>query len=215
MIEGVIYRYKSPSGKYYIGQTIDEDNRRKNFLNIKKRYGGYKIDRARKKYGPENFEYSVLMKVTGDNIEEVKQYLNTLEIGFIKMYDSYNCGYNSTLGGDSLLGYEMTEEHRLKLVKSHLGKHQSEESKEKRRLSMIGRKHKMSEEGKRVLRDRMKGNKLTLGHKHSTESIKKMRLVQKKSEEIKRKLSESLIGHKSATKGKHRVYSPDGSYHYE
>ena len=35
-------------------------------------YSGPKIENARKKYGPENFEYKVLMKVTGDNEEEVK-----------------------------------------------------------------------------------------------------------------------------------------------
>ena len=28
MIEGIIYKYTSPSGKVYIGQTIDEQNRR-------------------------------------------------------------------------------------------------------------------------------------------------------------------------------------------
>ena len=45
------------------------------------------------------------MKVTGDDPEEVKQNLNTLEIGFIRMYDSYNNGYNSTIGGGGLPGF--------------------------------------------------------------------------------------------------------------
>ena len=229
MIEGVIYRYKSPSGKYYIGQTIDEGSRRKNFLSIKKRYGGYKIDRARKKYGPENFEYTVLMKVAGDDPKEVKQYLNTLEIGFIRMYDSFNNGYNSTLGGDSLTGYIMTEEHRNKIVESHIGKHQSNETREKRRATMLTKNMQLSESAKKKISDRMKGNTFTLGHKHSKESIEKMRLVQKKSVETRRKISESLMGHKHSeetrrkiseshmghictTKGRHRVYNPDGSY---
>lgn len=215
MIEGVIYRYKSPSGKYYIGQTIDENSRRKNFFSVKQRYGGYKIDRARKKYSPENFEYTVLIKVIGDDPEEVKQYLNTLEIGFIRIYDSFNNGYNSTWGGDSFTGYIMTEEHRNKLVESHIGKHPSKESIEKRRATMLSKNIHLSESAKKKLSDRMKGNTLTLGHKHSKESIEKMILAQKKSVETRRKISESLIGHIGANKGRHRVYNPDGSYHYE
>ena len=38
MIEGVIYRYKSPSGKYYIGQTTDEKNRHISFNSNKKNF---------------------------------------------------------------------------------------------------------------------------------------------------------------------------------
>lgn len=36
-MEGVIYRYTSPSGKYYIGQTIDEERRRRDFLGTKRK----------------------------------------------------------------------------------------------------------------------------------------------------------------------------------
>ena len=121
MIEGVIYRYKSPSGKYYIGQTIDEERRRRNFFNLNKIYGGPKIEKSRKKYGPQNFEYTVLMKVTGDNPEEVKQYLNTLEIGFIRMYDSFKNGYNMCEGGSSNVGYHHSEEIISKMSKRMSG----------------------------------------------------------------------------------------------
>ena len=140
MIEGVIYRYKSPSGKYYIGQTIDEKHRRMKFLNNGIYYGGPKIEAARKKYGPENFEYVVLMKVTGDNPEDVKKYLNTLEIGFIRMYNSIENGYNIQEGGDSHIGQvawnkgkkgcqvawnkgkSLDEEVKKKLSEAHKGK---------------------------------------------------------------------------------------------
>lgn len=57
---GIIYKYTSPSGKVYIGQTIDEKKRRKEFRNLNIKYAGRKINHARKKYGPENFEYEVL-----------------------------------------------------------------------------------------------------------------------------------------------------------
>lgn len=44
MIRGIIYKYTSPSGKVYIGQTINEKDRRKHFLIQKLSYGGIKID---------------------------------------------------------------------------------------------------------------------------------------------------------------------------
>jgi hypothetical protein len=47
MIRGIIYKYTSPSGKVYIGQTINEKDRRKHFLIQKLSYGGIKIDTAR------------------------------------------------------------------------------------------------------------------------------------------------------------------------
>lgn len=47
MITGIIYRYISPSGKSYIGQTIDEIVRKQFFYNLNCSYGGKKIDNAR------------------------------------------------------------------------------------------------------------------------------------------------------------------------
>ena len=55
MIRGIIYKYTSPSGKVYIGQTINEKDRRKHFLIQKLSYGGIKIDTARAKYNPEKY----------------------------------------------------------------------------------------------------------------------------------------------------------------
>ena len=60
-MEGIIYLYESPSGKFYIGQTFKENKRRNAFLNNVK-YAGIKIDRARLKYGAINFKYTVLFK---------------------------------------------------------------------------------------------------------------------------------------------------------
>lgn len=35
-MKGIIYKYTSPDGKVYIGQTTKEQNRRNTFLNEKK-----------------------------------------------------------------------------------------------------------------------------------------------------------------------------------
>lgn len=116
MIEGVIYKYTSPSGKHYIGQTIDEKSRRQRFLNSTTIYAGPKINKAREKYGVNNFEYEVIFKVSSLIRAEVIEILNQKEIQYIKLFDSYHNGYNSTEGGNSR--YECTEETKQKLSKS-------------------------------------------------------------------------------------------------
>lgn len=196
MTEGVIYRYKSPSGKYYIGQTIDEERRRYNFLNDK-RYAGDKIDYARMKYGPENFEYTVLMKVIGDSKEEVIEYLNQLEQFFIKKYDSIKKGYNSSEGGKNGL---LSEDTKRKMSEVRTGHITSEETRKK-----ISEKHKgkvISEESRKKMSESRKGispgNK---GKKMTTEQCKR--------------LSESKKGKPGVRRGKtygHRVYNPDGTW---
>ena len=229
MIEGVIYRYKSPSGKYYIGQTTDERKRRLNFLNIETQYSGSKIEKARKKYGPENFEYTVLMKVTGDDLEEVKKYLNTLEIGFIRMYDSFKNGYNLTEGGDGSVGYKVTEETKEKLRKANIGKHLDDEHRKKIGIGNSGKtrteetRRKISEslkgkvhwndgkipleETRRKISESLKGHiSWNKGKTMSEEYKKKLSDAHKgkiPSEETRRKISESLKGHISWNKGKH------------
>ena len=198
MIEGVIYRYKSPSGKYYIGQTIGEEERRHKFLHSDV-YAGPKIDKARMKYGPENFEYTILMKVTGDNEEEVHNYLDILEIGFIRMYDSFNNGYNCTIGGGGRSGYSLSEDIKEKIRKKLIG-HQAP-----------NKGIPMSEEQKKKLSESLKGKQKWKGRHHTEETKQKLREINKgqippnkgipMSEEQKKKLSESLKGHTAWNKG--------------
>lgn len=198
MIEGVIYRYKSPSGKYYIGQTIGEEERRHKFLHSDV-YAGPKIDKARMKYGPENFEYTVLMKVTGDNEEEVHNYLDILEIGFIRMYDSFNNGYNCTIGGGGRSGYSLSEDIKEKIRKKLIG-HQAP-----------NKGIPMSEEQKKKLSESLKGKQKWKGRHHTEETKQKLREINKgqippnkgipMSEESKRKNSESHKGQTPWNKG--------------
>lgn len=96
MYQGIIYKYISPSKKVYIGQTRNEADRRYRWNNLNKPYAGIKIERARKKYGPENFQYEVLFNIENDLIT----ILNQKEVEYILLYDSYNNGYNSSTGGD-------------------------------------------------------------------------------------------------------------------
>ena len=118
MIRGIIYLYKSPSNKYYVGQTYDEEHRRKTFLSKRKRYCSGKnspIDNARIKYGPENFEYKILEEIEAETLDELKLRLDNMEIYYINKYDSFKNGYNCTVGGKGIRGYKWREESREKM----------------------------------------------------------------------------------------------------
>lgn len=123
MIEGIIYRYISPSGKSYIGQTTNEVYRRRMWFGKGRYTGGRsKIDRARKKYGPENFIYKVLLRNQYSSIEAATLDLNKWETYYIGHYDTYKNGYNSTLGGGGSRGYTQSVEALQKISKSLKGK---------------------------------------------------------------------------------------------
>lgn len=101
IIRGIIYKRTSPENKCYIGQTLDETSRNYNWNDTKHRYAGIKINEAREKFGSENFKYEVLFEIRSFNREEVISILNEKEIYFIKLFDSFNNGYNSNTGGSA------------------------------------------------------------------------------------------------------------------
>lgn len=126
MIEGIIYRYISPSGKSYIGQTTNEVYRRRMWFGKGRYTGGKsKIDRARKKYGPDNFIYEVLLRNQYSSIETATLDLNKWETYYIGYYNTYKNGYNSTLGGDGSRGYTPSVETLQKISKSLKGRKKS------------------------------------------------------------------------------------------
>lgn len=121
-MRGIIYKYTSPSGKVYIGQTTKEYQRRNTFLNEKKNYAGIKIDNARRKYGAINFKYEVLEKIYAKTNDDLLNQLNTLEVYYIGLYNSFKDGYNMSIGGQGSIGYKLTEEHKQKITQRLLVK---------------------------------------------------------------------------------------------
>lgn len=186
---GIIYGwYNIKSGKWYIGQTIDEESRFKRHIkdafNIK---DNIYFHRALRKYGLESFVYCILE----ENI--LRENLNMKEQEWIEYYDSFYDGYNMTTGGGQII---FSEEVKRKLSESFKGKHHTEESKRKMSESSKGKapwnkgKH-LSEETKKKLSVVLKGKHL------SEETRRKMSESSKgkhHTEETKRKISESLKG---------------------
>ena len=101
MKKGIIYKYTSPNNKCYIGQTINEDNRKNQHRSRCWKENSH-FYRAIRKYGWNNFKYEILFECNIKNPKRIKILLNEMEKYFIKKYDSFNNGYNSTLGGENL-----------------------------------------------------------------------------------------------------------------
>ncbi len=140
MYIGIIYKYTSPLGKVYIGQTTRPNKRRKEFLNIDITYGGEKINKAREEFGVNNFEYEIIFKVESLIESEIKELLNLKEIQYIKLFDSFYNGYKSNEGGGSG-NYIRSEESCEKLsqsVKNYYKDHKSSVAKEVLQFDMSG-----------------------------------------------------------------------------
>ena len=93
-----IYMLTSPSGKRYIGQTINLKNRMQKYAcNDSK--AQVAIYRAIKKYGWKSFDVDILLEVKrNDNVREI---LNIFESAFIRKLNTIDpYGYNLTYGGD-------------------------------------------------------------------------------------------------------------------
>lgn len=120
-IYGRIYLLTSPSGKCYVGQTVQNFS---NYFNKIYKYnkgkGRTAINSAILKYGIENFKVEIVAECYS------KDDLDRAEIAFIKTFDTANTGYNIKLGGSSGIpgpnSKMFTEEFRLKrslLVKTN------------------------------------------------------------------------------------------------
>lgn len=114
----IIYKATNKiNGMSYIGQTIYSLNNRisrHKCDSLNNRDNMY-FHRAIRKYGIDNFDWDIIDKA--DNIDE----LNRLEIYYIGWYDTYNNGYNLTLGGKSNVGYKHSEESKRKNSESNKG----------------------------------------------------------------------------------------------
>ena len=170
-MKGIIYKYTSPNGKIYIGQTLNESRRRKEFLNLKNKYGGLKIYNARKKYKPENFKYEILFEKEYNDISIANNELNELEEKYIKEVNSIKNGYNISIGGESIRSVMVDEECKKRMINS-LKKHYKDGT-----LINPFKEHKHTEETKKILSEKALGRKSPFkNRKHSKETIEKMKM---------------------------------------
>ena len=148
---GTIYRLISPSGKSYIGQTTNFNRRMKTFYKSNYRYSGKRMEEAIQKYGRKSFKSEILLQIViPEYNEEVQEVLYLLEEYYIQKYDSYNNGYNMTLGGAGSKGCYITEEMKYILSIKATGRPSANKGKP------LSEKQKrlLSERGKLYVKDK-------------------------------------------------------------
>jgi group I intron endonuclease len=186
----VLYRLTSPSNKQYIGIAKNGlQNRFTVHVSEAKSGSMTALHKSIRKYGADAFIKEILVV---SNYEYVKE----LEIKAIEAFNTKSPnGYNLTIGGDGTNGYIHTEDTRKKLSeltklrmldpeqrrhlsKLNTGKKQSAETKEKIRITSLGRKHmlgkKQSDETKRKISQALMGNTHTKGMPFSDEHRAKL-----------------------------------------
>jgi len=215
---GIIYKATNKTnGKIYIGQTtLSLEKRQRQHMRDASKHNDMNIKfwNALLKYGIERFEWEIVGK--HNSLDE----LNEAEKFFIQKYDSFKNGYNSTEGGEGMLGRrgelapmygkQHSKKSREKMSKSRsgpkhfrYGKHLSKEHKNK--LSKSKKGTKVSEITKRKISKRLSGkNNSMYGRKHKESTKRKIGYAngginsawygKKHSEETKRKISQAQLG---------------------
>lgn len=145
---GIIYKATSPSGKVYIGQTTQPMLKRRS-RHYSDAYNGKisKLCSAIRKYGDR-----IVWETVQDNITIDK--LDKAEIFYIDKYNSYNNGYNMTIGGQNP---QLTKTAKKKISKFNKGRRHSERTKRK-----MSETHKGMHVGSK---NNMYGKKLSKEHK--------------------------------------------------
>jgi group I intron endonuclease len=164
------------NGKIYVGQTNDPKTRWNNHIwtafskKEKKQKKQYYIHKAIKKYGVDNFIFTIIQ--TLNNRAE----LNAAEKYWIKFFQSKNneFGYNLTDGGDGCEGRMVSQETRNKIGKASKGHITTEETRKKisktltgvplsperrEKLSITNKGHLVSEETRQKIREKATGRK--------------------------------------------------------
>lgn len=198
-MKGIIYKWTcNVSGKSYIGQTVNEKRREKDFL-TEGSYAGEKIDNARKKYGlsEDVWTKEVLKRLwCKDGKEnELRERLNFWERYYVELFDTFKNGYNSTNGGDCDFSEEVVAEMRKKGIEywENLSEEEKKEHIEKSKLNYIKWRSSISEEEYKIIKEKIvNGSKgLSMGHSISRAiESSKLNRGRRRSEELKKHLSE-------------------------
>jgi group I intron endonuclease len=190
-----IYKITSPSGRIYIGQSIDIERRWSTYYN-KDCKAQIKLNRSFEKYGKDKHTFEIIEEC------EIEQ-LNTRERYWQEIYDCLENGLNCLLTQTDEKPKVLSAETRQKISSSRLGQKASEETLLKMSSTRLGKKH--SEETKSKMSSARMGKKpskesclkmsiSSTGKKHSAESRIKMSEGRKKKiiDTVTKKIYNSL-----------------------
>ena len=209
-----IYEIKCKvNNKRYVGKTVNSFGDRWDVHRTKLRKNYHEIPNLQKDwniYGEENFEFNILMDLTGKSADEVK----IAEEIKIKECKNSGLSYN-TVYGDGHLGCHLSEnakkiigeknrihmtgkkisdETKIKMSKAGKKRYEKMTDEEifdlKLKMKELRRKYPMTDEGKKKLSNIMKGNKR--GAKFTVEQVKNMRHMYEVENKTVRQISDEL-----------------------
>ena len=124
-MEGIIYCYHCiTTGKKYIGKTLYERKRKEDHKYNASKGKFSKFYNAVRKYGWDNFVYGIIEMIESNLLEEKEKF-------YIEKYNTFNSGYNMTIGGDGKFGWKASPETKEKMRNANIGKVLSEEVRRK------------------------------------------------------------------------------------
>lgn len=114
---GLIYKYTSKTtNKSYIGKSMKYRFELRQQHHKKDINSPTKFSRAKKKYGYDDF----ILEIIEDNIP--KNLMSEREKYWIKYYDTFNNGYNSTIGGEGGNTYANKTPEEMEAIKRKISK---------------------------------------------------------------------------------------------
>lgn len=186
------------NGKQYVGQANNFEQREYDWMHDNVYTGGI-IDKARKKYGLENFKVEILRECDTQNE------LNIWERYYINKYDTKTPnGYNLTDGGNGVSGFKHSKESIEMAVKnwkkSYNPLHHSMKREEVRKKVSEALKKRYSnkenhpkygthlkDEVKERISNKLKGEKHWLYGKHHSEETRKKMSETHNREDVKKR----------------------------
>lgn len=184
------------NGKMYIGQTVKPIEKRwKHHIKYAQSGCQYKLHRAIRKYGVENFTVEEVMWVEADDRQVLNSKLDFLE----RFYTRYD-GFNMTDGGEGFSSGSLSSTHRLNISRAKKGKKRGNLSDEwKRKIGESCKNHPTPYKGKPLSQEHRR--KISQGVREAYETGRKMKpnlkgsnnpfASRKHSEESKRKMREA------------------------
>lgn len=133
-----IYKIVSPSGRIYVGQSIDIQKRWKNYTRYNQFSGQKRLRNSVKKYGWDNHKFSILEECEFNNLNNRERYWQ--DYYNVLSYRGLNCKLTKSDDKSGSLNYST----KKKIAKSLLGKKHSQQRRDNQSKAHLGKKRDVS-----------------------------------------------------------------------
>lgn len=180
----ILYKVISPSNKIYVGITKETISSRISKHKYVAKKGKTKFSKAINKYGINN----LIWMVCRENL--TKEEAIKLEKQYIKFYNSFKNGYNSTLGGEGAFGYKWDKNLHKKYHKEREEKYYKNEFYRKRQSEVL--KNMYKKKNPHIKQKALKN--LENARKNKTKQDEEKRLRNLRSLEVRKRIAKSKKG---------------------